>query len=92
MLVTPNLKLLLVRLSTLFVFNELFEYKAVHTLFLMPFSIVDLNSIDLSRTWVYHLVSIALERALCEDYLAFELLAVVAKAQMLRLVSVLHLH
>ena len=58
----------------------------------MALSIVNFNTIDLSGIRVDHLVAAALKVTLSEDDFSFELLAVVAEAQILSLMPILHLH
>ena len=50
---------------------------------MMALCVVNFHAIDLCGGRVDHFVSIALERALCEDHFALELLAMVAEAQVL---------
>ena len=57
----------------------------------MAFSVVNFDTVNLCRTWVDHLVAATLEGTLCEDDFALELLAMMTKLEIVRLMTVLDL-
>ena len=91
MLLALNLKLLLERSPPFLVFDELLKRQTIDNLGIVAFSHVNLDTIDLCRVWVDHLVTSTREVALSEDNFTLELFAVVTELERPSLVAVLDL-
>lgn len=91
MLLTAHLKLFLVCSTPFFVSDKLLEQDCIHLLPPEPLGFVNLNSIDLDRGRIDHFVKTAVKVAFCKDHFPLELLAVMAEAQIVVLVSIEHL-
>ena len=91
MLLALNLKLLLERSPPFLVFDELLKRQTINNLGIVALSHVNLDTIDLCRVRIDHLVTSAREVALGEDDFALELFAVMTELERPSLVTVLDL-
>ena len=79
MLLTCDLKLFFVGPSPFLILDKFFKGQEIHGFLQIALSVVDFDTINLSRSWVNHLVAATRKVALSEDDFTLKLLAVVTE-------------